>query len=388
VEGSALDRFVSKYRRQSFDLDAPNAAHGSASSVVEGLLHRTLPSFAPSAEDPMKAALRLVEKEIKSLNGSIQQQIEAVTERPLLAKVASYFFKLQGKRIRPVLVLLTSKAIAAHLNHHQPLDTDVPVSDRQFSLAEIMEMIHTASLMHDDIIDQAETRRGMPAAHKVWDSKKAVLAGDFLLARASVKIARLREHEVTELLSTMIADLVEGEFYQMRTNVEKEGKQMTQFDYYMRKTYLKTASLLEKCCSCAAILGEADRATIDVAKAYGAHLGYAFQLVDDMLDFTGTSSDLGKPAAVDLSLGLATAPVLFAMEEFGELRGLVERGFKEEGDVEKAFSLVQRSQGIARTHALAKEHCDKAVEAIGQLAPSPYRDALARLTEKVLSRSH
>lgn len=393
VEG--LEKFVSKYQRQTFDLDAPHH-DGSASSVVEGLLRRALPTAlgggAEAREDPMKVALRLVEKEVKSLNGSIQQQIEAVTERPLLAKVASYFFKLQGKRIRPVLVLLTAKAIAVHLNPAlgaglTPENADVPVSDRQFSLAEIMEMIHTASLMHDDIIDQAETRRGMPAAHKVWDSKKAVLAGDFLLARASVKIARLREHEVTELLSTMIADLVEGEFFQMRTNVEKEGKEMTQFDYYMRKTYLKTASLLEKCCSCAAILGEADRATINIAKAYGAHLGYAFQLVDDMLDFTGTSSDLGKPAAVDLSLGLATAPVLFAMEEFGELRALVERGFKEEGDVEKAFSLVQRSQGIARTHALAQEHCAKAVETIGQLAPSPYRDALARLTEKVLSRS-
>lgn len=394
VEG--LEKFVSKYQRQTFDLDAPHHG-GSASSVVEGLLRRALPTAlggggGEAQEDPMKVALRLVEKEVKSLNGSIQQQIEAVTERPLLAKVASYFFKLQGKRIRPVLVLLTAKAIAVHLNPAlgaglTPENADVPVSDRQFSLAEIMEMIHTASLMHDDIIDQAETRRGMPAAHKVWDSKKAVLAGDFLLARASVKIARLREHEVTELLSTMIADLVEGEFFQMRTNVEKEGKEMTQFDYYMRKTYLKTASLLEKCCSCAAILGEADRATINIAKAYGAHLGYAFQLVDDMLDFTGTSSDLGKPAAVDLSLGLATAPVLFAMEEFGELRALVERGFKEEGDVEKAFSLVQRSQGIARTHALAQEHCAKAVETIGQLAPSPYRDALARLTEKVLSRS-
>lgn len=340
----------------------------------------------------MKAALRLVEREIKVLNGSIQEQIEAVTERPLLAKVASYFFKLQGKRIRPVLVLLTSKAIAAHMmaehpgDHQMQLSTDVPVSARQFSLAEIMEMIHTASLMHDDIIDQAETRRGMPTAHKVWDSKKAVLAGDFLLARASVKIARLREHEVTELLSTMIADLVEGEFFQMRTNADKEGVQMTQFEYYMRKTYLKTASLLEKCCSCAAILGNADRATINIAKTYGTHLGYAFQLVDDMLDFTGTSSDLGKPAAVDLSLGLATAPVLFAMEEFGELRTLAERGFKEEGDVVRAFSLVQRSQGISRTHALAKDHCDKAVEAIKQLGASPYREALAKLTEKVLSR--
>lgn len=264
---------------------------------------------------------------------------------------------------------------------------------------------------------------------------------------------------------------------------------MTQFDYYMRKTYLKTASLLEKCCSCAAILGEADRATINIAKAYGAHLGYAFQVRLSFF-FSLFSSPAGSmcavmrvrwcvrlcdadshhdgcarswwttcwtlperhriwaspqqsisrsawppllvpPASRTLSHSLARSrarspcvracAVLFAMEEFGELRALVERGFKEEGDVEKAFSLVQRSQGIARTHALAqyapwpsllsrtrsvivvlwsdvarasttqqpqrREHCAKAVETIGQLAPSPYRDALARLTEKVLSRS-
>lgn len=142
VEG--LEKFVSKYQRQTFDLDAPHH-DGSASSVVEGLLRRALPTAlaggAEAREDPMKVALRLVEKEVKSLNGSIQQQIEAVTERPLLAKVASYFFKLQGKRIRPVLVLLTAKAIAVHLNPAlgaglTPENADVPGTFFSFSTHE------------------------------------------------------------------------------------------------------------------------------------------------------------------------------------------------------------------------------------------------------------
>lgn len=399
----------------------------------------------------MKKALKVVEAEIGQLNENIQKHIAEVSGRPLLAKIASYFFKLQGKRLRPVIVLLTAKATFAHLNPDWATSpaaslssstTTKPnaeaakllVNERQMSLAEIMEMIHTASLIHDDILDEADTRRGVPTTHKVWGSKKAVLAGDFLLARASVKIARLREHEVTELLSTVIADLVQGEFYQLPNSDETEEKiaaalgsgsttaksvehvngsgaggiasalrlaglfgsqrssvedsRMWDFDYYMRKTYLKTASLIEKCSSCSAILAGVDRQTIEQTALYGRHLGYAFQLVDDVLDYTGTSQSLGKPAAVDLSLGLATAPALFAMEQFPEMKDLIRRQFREPGDVERALELVRQSDGIERTLALAKEHCGRAVAAISHLAPSPARDGLIGLTEKVLTRSH
>lgn len=240
-------------------------------------------------------------------------------------------------------------------------------------------MIHTGSLVHDDVIDEADTRRDMPSANARYGNKMAIMAGDFLLARASVSLARLQNLEVTELMATAMGDLIEGEFTQLRGSVD--------FEQYIRKTYLKTASLLEKGCRCAAILGGASREVVDMATEYGKNLGLAFQVVDDLLDFTGSAEELGKPAAVDLSLGLATAPVLFAREEFPELDAMIDRKFSSGGDVEKARELVSKSQGIARTRHLAAEYSQKAVQAIKDLPPSLTRDALLALPDVLLNRS-
>jgi hexaprenyl-diphosphate synthase len=164
----------------------------------------------------------------------------------------------------------------------------------------------------------------------------AVLAGDFLLSRASVALARLRDAEVTELLATVIANLVEGEFMQLKNTASDEKNPVwteETISYYLQKTYLKTASLISKSCRAAAILGSSDAPTVEAAYSYGKNLGLAFQLVDDMLDYTVSGAELGKPAGADLQLGLATAPLLFAWKNNKELGSLVGRKFSEEGDV-------------------------------------------------------
>jgi hexaprenyl-diphosphate synthase len=173
----------------------------------------------------------------------------------------------------------------------------------------------------------------------------AILAGDFLLGRASVALARLHNPQVTELLATVIANLVEGEFMQLRNTAHDEEKPAFTDDtisYYLQKTYLKSASLISKSCRAAALLGPrgGEKEVVDAAYAYGKNLGLAFQLVDDLLDYTGTDSSLGKPAGADLQLGLATAPLLFAWRERADaddgdvVGGLVGRRFAGEGDVE------------------------------------------------------
>lgn len=170
----------------------------------------------------------------------------------------------------------------------------------------------------------------------------AVLAGDFLLGRASVALARLRNAEVVELLATVIANLVEGEFMQLKNTARDERNPKWSeeiFTYYLQKTYLKTASLISKSCRAAALLGRADAATVESAYSYGKNLGLAFQLVDDMLDYTKSGSDLGKPAGADLELGLATAPLLFAWKTTPELSVLVGRKFGQEGDVQRVTIL-------------------------------------------------
>ncbi|KAF9430715.1 coq1 putative hexaprenyl diphosphate synthase [Podila epigama] len=258
----------------------------------------------------------------------------------------------------------------------------------QRRLGEIVEMIHTASLLHDDVIDRADTRRNLTSANESFGNKMAILGGDFLLARASIALARLRNHEVTELISTVIANLVEGEFMQLRNGQVENGrrKNMTTFEYYMEKSYMKTASLISKSCRSSAVLGGATSDVCDIAYTYGKNIGLAFQLVDDMLDFTVSSEEFGKPAGADLKLGLATAPVLFAWEEFPELGTLIKRNFSQEGDVETAWGLVLKSRGLEQTRQLAQIHCQRAIAAISQLPDSQAKTALIQLTEKVLER--
>ena len=204
-------------------------------------------------------------------------------------------------------------------------------------------MIHTASLLHDDVIDNADSRRGRMSGNLAFGNKMAVLAGDFLFGRASVSLARLRDPEVVELLSTVIANLVEGEFMQLKnTSTDYTSPEFARqtMDYYLQKSYLKTASLISKSCRGSALLGGATREVADAAYNYGKGLGLAFQLVDDLLDFTVTEAELGKPAGADLKLGLATAPVIFALEQYRDLGLMIERQFDQPGDVEKVSDCV------------------------------------------------
>lgn len=221
-------------------------------------------------------------------------------------------------------------------------DSDILPTQRR--LAEITELIHTASLLHDDVIDHSLARRSQPSANIAFGNKMAVLAGDFLLGRASVALARLRDPEVTELLATVIANLVEGEFMQLKNTARDEKNPIWTEDtvtYYMQKTYLKSASLIAKSCRAAALLGQSTPEVVEAAYLYGKNLGLAFQLVDDMLDYTISGEELGKPAGADLELGLATAPLLFAWKDNSELGALVGRKFSQEGDVQRvSFRLL------------------------------------------------
>ena len=316
--------------------------------------------------DPLKG----VAKEMKFMTGNIRQLLGS--GHPMLDTVSKYYTQSEGKYVRPMLVLLMSQATAmlpkegnsrssraidepisspsvlSDTNPDSPLtgqetytqenSADENILPSQRRLAEITELIHTASLLHDDVIDTSVSRRGNPSANIAFGNKMAVLAGDFLLGRASVALARIRDPEVTELLATVIANLVEGEFMQLKnTALDEKNPTWSEetIDYYMQKTYLKSASLISKSCRAAALLGEHSEDVVEAAYQYGKNLGLAFQLVDDMLDYTVSGVELGKPAGADLELGLATAPLIFAWKNNKELGALVGRKFSEPGDVQR-----------------------------------------------------
>ncbi len=242
-----------------------------------------------------------------------------------------------------------------------------------------------ASLIHDDVLDEADTRRGGKAVHTMYTNKVAVLAGDYLLARASVLLARLQHFQVVEVMASALDALVQGEIMQARSKKEE----LLDMNQYLRKSYFKTASLICSSCKCAALLAgyeEKDQVTV-AAEEYGYHMGMAFQIVDDILDFSGASATLGKPAQADMELGLSTAPVLFAAQEEEEIRPLIMRRFKEEGDVQKAVQLSQNTDCIAKSYHLAEFHAQKAVDALDKLPESDAKDGLMRLLHTALSRS-
>ncbi|THH29349.1 hypothetical protein EUX98_g4836 [Antrodiella citrinella] len=232
--------------------------------------------------------------------------------------------------------------------HATPQLTATPtLLPTQMRLAQIVEMIHVASLLHDDVIDRSPLRRGAASAPAAFGNKLSVLGGDFLLGRTSAALSRLGDNEVVELIASVIANLVEGEILQLKTvhgeaydTSGSTGVTKDNWNIYLQKTYLKTATLMAKGARAAVILGGCQEGEIwkEVAYAYGRNLGIAFQLVDDILDYETADGSLGKPGGADLKLGLATGPALFAWEEHPELGPLIERKFKESGDVEMVRS--------------------------------------------------
>jgi len=369
---------------------------------------------------------QMVEKELQPFSDSIKELVSS--DQPILSMAAKHFFeKRHGKRFRPTIVQLVAKAVAAAtpekivsddgksfssdiLNGRDASDfekiggvagwewsgaSNVQVDAknhqgseawrRQAQLGQIVEMIHVASLIHDDVLDEADTRRGGEAVHKLYSNKVAVLAGDYLLARASVLLARLENTAVVQIMATALESLVAGEIMQLKSPPEA----LLEMESYLRKSYYKTASLICYACRSTALLGgHAYGSTVATAcEEFGFHLGLAYQIQDDILDFTAAASVLGKPALADMDLGLSTAPILYAAQEYPHLRPLVMRRFKNKGDKQTALEALYKSEtAMDKAKALAYFHAQRAVDAILRLPPSEARDALVRLTHAVITR--
>eukprot|EP00815_Leptocylindrus_aporus_P000933 CAMPEP_0116063946 /NCGR_PEP_ID=MMETSP0322-20121206/8766_1 /TAXON_ID=163516 /ORGANISM="Leptocylindrus danicus var. apora, Strain B651" /LENGTH=519 /DNA_ID=CAMNT_0003549759 /DNA_START=298 /DNA_END=1857 /DNA_ORIENTATION=- len=378
--------------------------------------------------DPFK----LVEDELRPFAESISELVSS--DQPILSMAAKHFFeKRHGKRFRPTIVQLLAKACSAAAPEKMPeLDTkkDCPIQDpendlnfdftkagsavcwswsgaseveveggvvttenhqgsevwrRQAQLGQIVEMIHVASLIHDDVLDEAETRRGGEAVHKLYSNKVAVLAGDYLLARASVLLARLENTAVVQIMATALESLVAGEIMQLKAPPES----LLEMESYLRKSYYKTASLICYASRSTALLGgHAYGSNVATAcEEFGFHLGLAYQIQDDILDFTAAASVLGKPALADMDLGLSTAPILYTAQEYPQLRPLVMRRFKKKGDKQKALEYLYKSEtAMDKAKTLARFHAQRAVDALLRLPKSESRDALVRLTNLVITR--
>nr|YP_010198421.1 prenyl transferase [Gracilaria pachydermatica]UAD86837.1 prenyl transferase [Gracilaria pachydermatica] len=309
-------------------------------------------------------------KDLLILETNLKKMVSA--KHPILYAAAEHLFSAGGKRIRPTIILLIALSTTKKLN----------ILPEHKRLAEITEIIHTASLVHDDVIDECETRRGVNTVHNTFSTKVAVLAGDFLFAQSSWYLANLNNLTVVKTISKVITDFAEGEVRQSLTCFDET----ISMDNYIEKSFYKTASLIASSCQAAAILSTTNTNIQNQFYIYGKHLGLAFQIVDDILDVIGSETSLGKPAGSDLKNGNLTAPLIFALQENSELYNLIEREFEQNNDVHKAIEIIKGSNGIQKSYDLAQEHIQASIQAINKIDNRLAQESLSCINSYVIKR--
>ncbi|MFQ6650627.1 hypothetical protein Gotur_022990 [Gossypium turneri] len=360
----------------------------TSEALLNGVGQRTAPvlDLKKEAKSPISLAnlFEVVADDLQTLNQNLQSIVGA--ENPVLMSAAEQIFGAGGKRMRPALVFLVSRATAELVGLK-----DLTTKHRR--LAEIIEMIHTASLIHDDVLDESDMRRGtgttaptIPSndsdcsvltfnsngretVHQLYGTRVAILAGDFMFAQSSWYLANLENLEVIKLISQVIKDFASGEIKQASSLFDCDVK----LEDYLLKSYYKTASLIAASTKGAAIFSGADRSVTEQMYEYGKNLGLSFQVVDDILDFTQSAEQLGKPAGSDLAKGNLTAPVIFALEKEPKLREIIESEFCETGSLDEGIELVKQCGGIERAQELAKEKADIAIKSLQCLPQSDFR---------------
>jgi len=308
----------------------------------------------------------------RAIEAALQREIAALP--PAVRPVARHILEAGGKRLRPMLVLLTAHALGAS-------------GEGLYPPAVALEMLHSATLIHDDILDGAALRRGRPAAHTIFGLVPAILAGDALLAHANAIMARSGLPELTRCAADAIMATAAGEIEEINA---LQTPQMSQDDY-LRIITGKTAYLIQAACEAGAILAGAAPHLQQAARAYGLGLGIAFQLVDDALDYAAQTSTLGKPQGGDLREGKRTLPLLLYLETLPhDERHMVATRIhhRQLTDAEHQAILDQVHQGgfALKTIAAAKRYVDDALTALQGLPPSPEREVLEALGSYVLTR--
>lgn len=315
-----------------------------------------------------------------SLIGEDLQRVEAllrddaVSEVEAITEIGRHLQQSGGKRMRPALVLLAARLC----------DCSGPSAVR---LAAVVEMIHAATLIHDDVIDEADTRRGQVSTNARWGNSKCVLAGDWLYMQAFRLALRERSFAVLDALIALTQTMVEGELLQLQ-RVARVVSPAEHLDLIERKT----ARLFRLSAQLGALAGERDADTVDRLGRFGHHLGLAFQMTDDMLDYTGSEQSLGKPVGNDLREGKMTLPAIYAYESASpEDRAKFERVMRDRGYVSVPFAeiqaLVTHNGALARARAESCEQAGLALAAVREFPASPWREAMERLPEMVIDRS-
>jgi len=292
----------------------------------------------------------------------------------LVENIGQYLVEAGGKRLRPLLVLLVSNALS-------------PNNKQRLELAAIIEFIHTATLLHDDVVDISEMRRGRLTANAKWGNAPSVLVGDFLYSRAFQMMVAIGNMDIMAILSDTTNVISEGEVQQLVNAKDPTVKE----DNYLSVIHKKTAALFEAACETAAVLSGANNEQRQALKQYGYHVGMAFQLVDDALDYEGDAETLGKNVGDDLAEGKPTLPLIYAMENSRpEQSQLIAKAIENGGvdQLDAIVAIVKESGALDYTASQARQQVSKAIDALDCLQDSKYRQAMADLAQFAIERAY
>ena len=315
---------------------------------------------------------------IKQLLAADMSAVDAVirarlhSEVALVSQVGEYIIGSGGKRLRPALVVLSAKAFGYSGAHHH-------------DLAAVVEFIHTATLLHDDVVDESDLRRGRATASALFGNAASVLVGDFLYSRAFQMMVEVDDKRVMRILADATNTIAEGEVLQLlnchNADVDASG--------YLRVIHCKTAKLFEAAMRLGAILAQTDEANEQAVARYGMHLGTAFQLVDDVLDYSGDEQETGKNLGDDLAEGKPTLPLIHAMQHGDAAQSAVVRAAIEQGDIARfaeVLSVVKQTGALEYTRQQAQREADAACAALAAIPDSTYRKSLLQLAQFAATR--
>lgn len=327
----------------------------------------TPPSTLSTPPDP----IRLMAAEMKEVDAVIRQRL--ASDVALINQISHYIISAGGKRIRPMLVLLFANALGFH-------------GRERFELAAIVEFIHTATLLHDDVVDESALRRGRATANALFGNAASVLVGDFLYSRAFQMMVSVDRLRVLDVLADATNVIAEGEVLQLMNMHDPD----LAVDDYLKVIRFKTAKLFEASARLGAVLAGVSPEVEEACAAYGRSLGTAFQLVDDLLDYEGSTTELGKNVGDDLREGKPTLPLLIAMERAGEADRLLIRHAIEQGEVTRLaeiVTIVRRTGAIEATRHAARTEADKARSNLSLLPATVHREALLEFCARSVERS-
>lgn len=325
-----------------------------------------------NSQTPLEQIVSLSAPDMEKVDDCIHQSLQS--EVVLINQISNYIVSSGGKRLRPMLLTLCANACGYQGQNHIPL-------------AAIIEFIHTATLLHDDVVDESELRRGQQSAHAVWGNAASVLVGDFLYSRSFQMMVGLDSMRIMEVLAHTTNTISEGEVQQLLNMGNPEVDQHG----YMQVIENKTAKLFEAACRLAAIISDQPEAIEDALALYGNRLGAAFQIADDVLDYTGDAGTMGKNAGDDLAEGKPTLPLILARERCSEKeRELLDEAIRNGGldDLAPVLAIIKKTDSLKSTMTIARKMAAEARQAIQDLPASHWREALEQLADYSVSRDH